>query len=139
MLNRKRLFLLLLCFSWIVLSAQTPDFPKVDSSKACYTKSELQAIAGKLIDGAQCDTALKVARAVIVAKDTVIASQKRTIAQQDTRNLTSEHLTDECETDKTALKADLKAANTKIKWIKAGWITTTIAETILLIWVAVKP
>lgn len=92
----------------------------------------------KLIDGRECDTLLKVANAIITQKDTTIASQARTITKQDIRQMTTEHLVDECETEKTAIKKDLKKTKRRLTWTKVGWAATTVVLAVTTVLALVK-
>lgn len=122
---------MLLLISWTVSSAQTPGLARVskDTSR-CYTPAELKAIALKLISGAECDTLLKVAKLTIHAQDTVIKSQAKTIFDQDARYYKTEHLVDECELEKEAIKKDLKKAKRRLVWTKVGWAATAVVLTV---------
>lgn len=126
-MSKKSLLLLLLLISWTVLFGQTRAWSQgsKDTIK-CYTPAELRAIAFKLISGAECDTLLKIANVISKEKDTTIASQARTIIKQDIRQITTEHLVDECQLTKRALQKDLKKARRHLLWTKVGWAGTTV-------------
>lgn len=112
--------------------------PVLKDSLRCYTPVELRAIAMKLIDGRECDTLLKIANAVIRAKDTTIASQDRTIIKQDIRFMETEHLVDECNLQKGAIQSDLKKAKRRLTWTKVGWAATTVVLTVTTVLALIK-
>jgi hypothetical protein len=128
-MKRSSLFLGPLLISWTVLLGQVPASqygPPIKDSVRCYTPTELKAIALKLVSGEECDTLLKVANQVIVYKDTTIASQKRTINTQETRQSTTQALADQYKTQKEAVEVQLSDQKKKTKWILAGWTGTSI-------------
>lgn len=130
-MSKRSLHLLLLLISWTALSGQTPGSSRVskDTSR-CYTPTELKAIALKLISGAECDTLLKVAKLTIIAQDTVIKSQAKTIDKQEVRYQETEHLVDVCTLEKEVIKKELKKAKRRLVWTKVGWAFTTVALTV---------
>lgn len=138
-MNKRNLHLLLLLISWTALSGQTPGLSRIskDTSR-CYDPFELKAIALKLILGNECDTLLKVFKKVVIAKDTMITSQARTITKQDIRYITTKQLVDEKEIQKVIIEKDLKKARRRIKWIKVGWAITTVALTVTTVLALVK-
>lgn len=134
-MSRKSLHLLLLLISWTVSFAQTPGSNlALRDTNRCYTPTELKAIALKLINGAECDTLLKVANLTLIAQDKVVKSQKETIETQDIRYLETEHAVDECNTSKEAVKKELKKATRRLKWVKVGWAATAVAEAALVVY-----
>jgi hypothetical protein len=100
----------------------------------CYTPYELRKISDKLIDGAECDTLLKIANATITAKDSAIVSLQKTVTQQDERHLKSEHAIDECETAKQAKQDEIDKRDRRLKWTKVGWAATAVAEAALILY-----
>jgi len=98
----------------------------------------MRVISTKLISANECDTLLKISKAINIANQNTIKSQEKTIQLQNTQQLTTEHLVDACETDKISLKDDLDHANTKIKWIKAGWALTAVILTVTTVLALVK-
>lgn len=121
------------------LSGQTQGSLRVSKDTTrCYTPAELRAIALKTIRANECDTLLKVANAIITAKDTVIKSQAKTIDKQDLRYITTEHAVDECEVAKEAVKKDLKKAKRRLVWTKVGWAATAVVLTVTTVLALVK-
>ena len=115
----------------------TQGLVRLDSLR-CYTPFELRAISNKLIDGAECDTLLKVANRTIVAQDTVIKSQAKTIVKEDLRYKTTEHLVNLCTTEKEVLKKDVKKLKNRLIWTKVGWAFTSVILTITTVLALIK-
>jgi hypothetical protein len=92
----------------------------------------------KLIEGKECDTLLNIAHAIIRQKDTIIASQDRTIIKQDIRQIDTEHLVDECNIQKEAIKNDLKKVRRSLNWTKIGWAATAVLESVLVVYFMIK-
>lgn len=135
-MNRRSLILLLLLTSLIPLSGNAQDSKPPKDSLTCYTPTELREIADALTDGAQADSLLKIANLIIKSDSSAKASQKKTIDEQDERHLKDEHVLDDCEIQKKDIK---DTADKKLKWTKVGWIATTVAEAILIIYFMIKP
>lgn len=135
-MNRKSLILLLLLISLIPLSGNAQGSKPPKDSLTCYTPTELLGIADALTDSAMADSLLKIANLTIKADSNAIASQDTTIKKQDERHLKDEHALDECEIQKKDIQ---DTADKKLKWTKVGWIVSTVAETILIIYFIIKP
>lgn len=138
-MNKRSLIPLLLWLSLIPLSGNAQGSKPPKDSLTCYTPTELLGIADALTDGAMADSLLKIANLTIKADSNAIKSQKKTIEDQDLRYLETEHLVDECENDKTALKAQAKKDARKLKWTKVGWAATAVAEAVLVVYFMIKP
>ena len=109
----------------IPLSGFTQGLIKRDSLR-CYTPYELRAISNKLIDGAECDTLLKIANAVIKDQDKTIISLQQTTSKQDERYTKTNHLVTLCESEKKLLEKDLKKYKRRLLWTKVGWLSTSV-------------
>jgi hypothetical protein len=105
----------------IRLSGQTSD------SSICYDKPILQKIALRLIEANECDTLLSICEQTSVVKDSLIAGQTRIINNQDSQIKLEEEINVRYTQQILALENDLKKANRKIKWIKLGWASTSVA------------
>lgn len=70
---------------------------------------------------------------VITAKDTVIASQGRTIAKQEERHITEEHLASELGIQIQGLEQDKKKLKYKLVLTKIGWAVTTVGLGVLAV------
>ena len=99
----------------IPLSGFTQGLIKRDSLR-CYTPYELRAISNKLIDGAECDTLLKIANAVIKDQDKTIISLQQTTSKQDERYTKTNHLVTLCESEKKLLEKE----GVKVTELKKG-------------------
>lgn len=133
-MNKRNLQLLLLLISWTVSFAQTPGSnPVSKDSLRCYTPTELKAIAHQLINGKECDTLFKIARLQITVRDTIIASQNRTIKLQDTRQETSKNLVKELDLKIEGLKDENKNLKTKLILNKIGWAVTSVGLGIITV------
>ena len=98
----------------------------------------MRVISAKLISANECDTLLKVANSINVANQNTIKSQEKTIQLQDIKQLTTEHLVDDCETNKAALKEELDSTKTAVKWIKGGWALTAVVLSVTTVLALVK-
>jgi hypothetical protein len=114
------------------LSGFTQGLVRLDSLR-CYTPFELRAISNKLIDGAECDTLLKIANATIETQDTLVVSLQQTIIKQDDRYIKTNHLITMCEAQKVAIQKDLKKCKRRLLWTKIGWLSTSVVSVILIV------
>lgn len=122
---------MLLLLNWTALSAQMLDSRK--DSTICYNQQELSIISLKLIEGNECAELLSVANRELAFSDSVIASQKDIIKKQKMQvRLADTVITKQTETI-AGLNNDISKANTKITWIKIGWVSTTVA--IISLWI----
>jgi len=121
---KKYLISLLLLSSWTVLLGQTRASRQ--DSLICFTPSEMIIINHKLISGNECDTLLKISNAVIVQKDTTIASLERTIILEENRHKSTLRLAKEYMIQRDLLTGQLKTANNQKKLLKAGWAGTSL-------------
>lgn len=137
MISRNLKYLVLLLGSLTALHAQTPASRRADSLD-CYTKSEMRVISTKLINGRECDSLYKQAKALIKSKDTTIASQGRTISDQNTLITEGTHLANEYKAQKDTAEKNLKRAKRGQKWLAVGWISTTMTLLFILLIQVIK-
>jgi hypothetical protein len=98
-----------------------------------YNQQELSIISLKLIEGNECAELLNVANKELAFSDSVILSQKDIIKKQKMQvRLADTVMTKQTEVI-TGLTDNISKANTKIKWIKIGWVSTTVA--IISLWI----
>lgn len=72
---------MLLSISWTASSAQTL---RLDSDTVhCYDRSEMRAIAMKVIEGTECDTIASILQEEIGVRDSVISAQEKMISAKD--------------------------------------------------------
>ena len=72
---------MLLSISWTASSAQTL---RLDSDTVhCYDRSEMRAIAIKVIEGTECDTIANILQEEIAVRDSVISAQEKVISAKD--------------------------------------------------------
>jgi len=122
---------MLLLLNWTALSAQMQDSRKDSTIK--YNQQELSIISLKLIEGNECAELLNVANKELAFSDSVIVSQKDIIKKQKMQvRLADTVMTKQTEII-TGLTDNISKANTKIKWIKIGWVSTTVA--IISLWI----
>ncbi len=122
---------MLLLLNWTALSAQMQDSRKDSTIK--YNQQELSIISLKLIEGNECAELLNVANKELAFSDSVILSQKDIIKKQKMQvRLADTVMTKQTEVI-TGLTDNISKANTKIKWIKIGWVSTTVA--IISLWI----
>jgi len=122
---------MLLLLNWTALSAQMQDSRKDSTIK--YNQQELSIISLKLIEGNECAELLNVANKELAFSDSVIVSQKDIIKKQKMQvRLADTVMTKQTEII-TGLTDNISKANTKITWIKIGWVSTTVA--IISLWI----
>ena len=85
------------------------------------------------MDGQECDSVLKIYKKAVVAKDTTIASQDRTIKKQDERHTADEKLVKAVEKQRDDYKQEVDDKKKAIKWIKVGWVATTVVSVFVLV------
>ena len=72
---------MLISISWTASSAQTL---RLDSDTVhCYDRSEMRAIAIKVIEGTECDTIANILQEEIAVRDSVISAQEKVISSKD--------------------------------------------------------
>ena len=72
---------MLISISWTASSAQTL---RLDSDTVhCYDRSEMRAIAMKVIEGTECDTILSILHEEIAVRDSVMSAQEDMISAKD--------------------------------------------------------
>lgn len=72
---------MLISISWTASSAQTL---RLDSDTVhCYDRSEMRAIAMKVIEGTECDTIASLLQEEIGVRDSVISAQEKVISAKD--------------------------------------------------------
>ncbi len=133
-LSKNNKFLGLLLLSLIPLFALSQD---LDSIK-CYKKSELKVIALTLISGKECDALLKVANDTNLEKDSLIQSKNTIIVIKDHEFNLEHTITLKQDTTINIQKKQLKKAANKLKWVKAGWASTTLGLLLLVIMVVLR-
>ena len=121
---------MLLLLNWTALSAQMQDFRKDSTIK--YNQQELSIISLKLIEGNECAELLSVANKELAFSDSVILSQKDIIKKQKMQVRLADTVMNKQTEVITGLTDDISKANTKITWIKIGWVSTTVA--IISLW-----
>lgn len=136
MIKRKIFLITLILINSIALLGQTQAS---DSAKVCYTINEARVISSKLIDNKKNEALIKqVYEPTIKAQDSIIKSQERIILLQENRFSSCQRLVKEMDVEVARLTKELKKEARRKKWLKFGWISTTIIETALLIFVAIK-
>ena len=72
---------MLISISWTASSAQTL---RLDSDTVhCYDRSEMRAIAMKVIEGTECDTIVSILQEEIAVRDSVMSAQEDIISAKD--------------------------------------------------------
>jgi hypothetical protein len=110
---------MLISISWTVSYAQTL---KLDSDTVhCYDRSEMRAIALRVIDATECDTISSLLQEEIAMRDSVISAQQQVISAKDSEiNLGKTMLDDSDQLAKNyeeELKLEIKShRRTKVKW-----------------------
>jgi hypothetical protein len=102
-------------------------------STICYNQQELSVISLKLIEGNECAELLNVANRELAFSDSVILSQKDIIKKQKMQVRLADTVMNKQTEVITGLTKDISKANSKITWIKIGWVSTSVA--IISMWV----
>ena len=111
--------------SWITLSGQTGT-PK-DTTR-CYGITELARIAAGLVNGKTCnDTLLPIAKAQLAQKDSIIKENKIQNNILSIQLSLKESIIKDKDVKIEALDLHISSLETKNKWLKFGWLGSTIA------------
>ncbi len=110
--------------SWTPLYAQTgstsPDTVK------CYGLTELRYIAASIVEGRACDTLLSVANAKLDNRDSLVKEKDREIAMLNTQSAIKDRIIKIKEQDIADLTEKLSVANNEKRWLKIGWLSSSI-------------
>lgn len=124
MIKSSLFFLTLLLMSWIPSYAQTGN-TNPDTVK-CYGLTELRYIAASIVEGRACDTLLAVANAKIENRDTLIKEKNREINMLTTESGIKDRIIKIKEQDISDLTEKLSVANNQKRWLKIGWLSSSI-------------
>lgn len=120
---------MLISISWTASSAQTLQ---LDSDTVhCYDRSEMRAIAMKVIEGTECDTVASILQEEIAVRDSVISAQEKIISAKDSEITLGKTLLEDSEQMVTNLEEEFKTEvkhhkRTKIKWYVSLALTVII-------------
>jgi len=120
---------MLLSISWTASSAQTLQ---LDSDTVhCYDRSEMRAIAMKVIEGTECDTIASILQEEIAVRDSVISEQEKVISTKNSEITLGKTLLEDSEQMVTNLEEEFKTEvkqhkRTKIKWYVSLALTVII-------------
>ena len=121
--------------NWTVLSAQTGK-----DSIVCYTPSELNKIADKIIFAHEADSLRKVAEKQIqtlldqsYALDMTIDTKQKEIDAEKSIVVLKEDIISDKDIEIGGLNDIIKKSNNQLKWTRVGWISTTAVLTLLLL------
>lgn len=125
--------ILLLLISWIPLSGQ----PGVKDTIKCYGLKELQQIAQTAVNLSTCGELLTSKKAQLANRDTLIKEKNLEIAQLNTViSVKNQQIKLREDSIATQVKI-IKKLNRHKKWITAGWITTSVIQLGLLLYVII--
>jgi hypothetical protein len=124
----------------LLLISSTPLFAQIDSDTTrCYNKVELQHIASRMVRANECDTLLSLceldvikADSIIMAKDSIIFEGMVIINSQDA-------IIEGKQGDIDRLLKELAKRENRMLWTKIGWVTTTVLETAIIVYLIIKP
>lgn len=110
--------------------SSTPSFaqtgkPSQDTVK-CYGLTELRYIAATMVEARACDTSLAIANAKLANRDTLILELGSEISMLNKKVSLKDSIITEKETQITNLKLEVSNKETKIKWLKFGWGSTSV-------------
>jgi predicted nucleic acid-binding Zn ribbon protein len=120
---------MLLSISWTASSAQTLQ---LDSDTVhCYDRSEMRAIAMKVIEGTECDTVASILQEEIAVRDSVISAQEQIISAKNSEITLGKTLLEDSEQMVANLEEDFNTEikhhkRTKIKWYVSLALTVII-------------
>ncbi len=105
----------------------TALYGQTSPDTTCYTRTELEQIVNRVVRASECDELLKqskrdslILQGIIQAKDSVITKKDVTI-----RNTQS--IAEGYHEENEFLKAERDDKNRIIKWLKIGWISTSVS------------
>jgi len=106
----------------------------------CYTPGELKKIADRLVRSHECDTLLTISNQQLSLKALAITSLKKSKAAQDSIILSKqrvivlkEDIISGQDVEITDLRDAINKQNNKTKWLKIGWISTSVAFVAILL------
>jgi len=110
--------------NWTASSAQTGK-PNPDTVR-CYGITELQHIAATLVEARACDTLLSNANAKLANRDTLIKEKDYEIAQLSGQLVLKDKIIEVKEQEIKEINLRLESSETKRKWLKFGWGSTSV-------------
>lgn len=130
---------MLLCLNSTVLFAQTGD------TIQCYTQTELEHIAIRVVRANECDSLLNIAEQRIVVLDTALNALKNNIrfkdsviVEKDISLELKEGIITEKNLEIISLNNTLDKEKLKRKWLSVGWISTSAIFTGILTFFMIK-
>lgn len=138
MTHKRNSFLVLILTSLIPLLGLTQGLPSKDTSSRNYTWSEMNKIAETLINGKQCDTLLSTCVITGLKKDSIITNRDKAISLKDKQLSLQDRALSEQDTVIDIQRGWLKKAGRQLKWLKAGWASSTLGLILLVVIVIIK-
>lgn len=124
---------MLLCLSSTASFAQTGD------TIQCYTQTEMERIATRVVRASECDSLLGIAEQRIIALDTAVNALENSIVAKDSviveKDISlelKEGIITEKDLEIASLNDTLRKEKIKRKWLSVGWISTSAIFTGLL-------
>lgn len=102
----------------------------------CYTPSELERLANRVVRANECDTLLSICESQLQEKDTAIFALGNVISAKDSVIIAKENIVLNQEAiiagkdlEITGLETALQKESRKLKWTKVGWAGTSVIFT----------
>lgn len=117
-------------------SAQTGKQPQ-DTVK-CYGLTELRYIASTLVEGKTCDTLLTIAKLKLANRDILVIEKEIEISKLGREIRIKDSALTASENTIREINLNLESEKTKKKWLKYGWLATSVFLSGLIVYVAVN-
>ena len=92
----------------------------------CYGLTELRYIASTLVEAKACDTLLSIADVKLANRDSVIAEKAYQITQLQKQLSLKDQIIELKDQEIMKLSTALEKSERRRKWLKLGWVSTTV-------------
>lgn len=92
----------------------------------CYNKAELTHITKRVVQAKECDTLLNLCERDLAISDSIISLQNQKISSYQIIIDNQETIITGKEGDILQLKDLINLSDKKLKWLKLGWVTSSV-------------
>ena len=117
-------------------SAQTGKQPQ-DTVK-CYGLTELRYIATTMVEGKTCDTLLSIAKQKLANRDSLVQEKGYEISKLNREIRIKDSALAASANTIREINLNLESEKTKKKWLKYGWLATSVFLGGVIVYVAVN-
>jgi predicted nucleic acid-binding Zn ribbon protein len=121
---------MLISISWTASSAQTL---RLDSDTIhCYDRSEMRAIAIRVIEATECDTITDILQEEIAVRDSVISAQEQIISAKNSEITLGKTMLEDSDQLAKNYEEELKSEVKRHKMTKIKWYVTVALTVIVM-------